>query len=189
MKYFDRAGRFRGAHKSRTWCFLGVFDGRGTHKSGTCPHAGGGATLLAFSPRSAHYAIEGSRIRHRQKDFLLTPHGILGVRLAGPPCARFACSGILQSAGLSNACARSSAPEASSAAATWASLCVSTPTVTTLFPSAILDSSRKGARGVLGRDGSYGVSDGLRRAPIKSSPKALRGFRCEAPPAPATSLS
>lgn len=36
---------------------------------------------------------------------------------------------------------------------------------------------------------SYGVSDGLRRAPIKSSPKALRGFRCEAPPAPATSLS
>ena len=78
MKYFDRAGRFRGAHKSRTWCFLGVFDGRGTHKSGTCPHAGGG-NPACFSPRSAHYAIEGSRIRHRQKDFLLTPHGILRV--------------------------------------------------------------------------------------------------------------
>lgn len=39
----------------------------------------GGGNPACFSPRSAHYAIEGSRIRHRQKDFLLTPHGILRV--------------------------------------------------------------------------------------------------------------
>ena len=39
----------------------------------------GGGNPACFSSRSAHYAIEGSRIRHRQKDFLLAPHGILRV--------------------------------------------------------------------------------------------------------------
>mgnify|MGYP000627037060 CR=1 FL=1 len=107
MKYFDRAGRFRGAHKSRTWCFLGVFDGRGTHKSGTCPHAGGGQPCLLFAPKRA---LRNRRIPNTAPAERLPADAARDPsrpRFAGPPCARFACSGILQSAGLSNACARS----------------------------------------------------------------------------------
>ena len=94
MKYFDRAGRFRGAHKSRTWCFSGVFDGRGAHKSGTCPHAGGGQSCLLFVPKRA---LRNRRIPNTAPAERLPADAARDPsrpRFAGPPCARFACSGV-----------------------------------------------------------------------------------------------